>query len=216
MDHSIPLPHLSQSDHHSSVHTKYTTALVRTHGHRCEKYTISNSNTYVKMLSIDFSSAFNTNIPSKLGGLGINNSLCILALDSPTNRPRFVRLDSHIFSTLTLNTGVPQCCVLSSLLYSPPMKRVSLVGWPLWQWWVGLQAGRPAPGGMITTRPLIPKHQRVHCGHWKGARTHPSISTERLSVLPALSFWVSTSLTTSHGPSTFKPWAGDLTSDSGW
>lgn len=59
--------------------------------YRCEKYTISNSNTYVKMLSIDFRPAFNTNIPSKLitklGGLGINNSLCILALDSPTNRP---------------------------------------------------------------------------------------------------------------------------------
>lgn len=127
MDHSIPLPHLSQSDHHSSVHTKYTTALVRTHGHRCEKYTISNSNTYVKMLSIDFSSAFNTNIPSKLGGLGINNSLCILALDSPTNRRRFVRLDSHMFSTLTLNTGVPQCCVLSSLLYSPPMNLRTLL-----------------------------------------------------------------------------------------
>jgi hypothetical protein len=39
-------------------------------------------------------------------------------LDFLTNRPQSVRLDNFTFSTLNLNTGVPQSCVLSPLLYS--------------------------------------------------------------------------------------------------
>ena len=83
---------------------------------------LDNSNTYVRMLFIDFSSAFNTIIPSKLitklTELGINTSLCTWIQDFLTNRPQSVRLDEHTSSTLTLNTGVPQGCVLSPLLYS--------------------------------------------------------------------------------------------------
>lgn len=83
---------------------------------------LDNRDTYVRMLFIDYSSAFNTIVPSKLitklGNLGIDPSLCNWILDFLTNRPQSVRLDKHTSSTLTLNTGVPQGCVLSPLLYS--------------------------------------------------------------------------------------------------
>ena len=82
----------------------------------------------MRMLFIDFSSAFNTIIPSKLisklgdlvgtKDLDINPSVCNWILDFLTNRPQSVRLDHLTSSTLTLNTGVPQGCVLSPLLYS--------------------------------------------------------------------------------------------------
>ncbi|KAF0024967.1 hypothetical protein F2P81_021848, partial [Scophthalmus maximus] len=66
--------------------------------------------------------SFNTIIPSKLitklCDLGINTSLCNWILDFLTNRPQSVRLGNHTSSTLILNTGVPQGCVLSPLHYS--------------------------------------------------------------------------------------------------
>ncbi len=74
------------------------------------------------MLFIDFSSAFNTVIPSKLISklidLGISPSLCNWTLDFLTNRPQSVRISNHTSSVLTLNTGVPQGCVLSPILHS--------------------------------------------------------------------------------------------------
>ncbi|TWW76535.1 putative RNA-directed DNA polymerase from transposon BS [Takifugu flavidus] len=74
------------------------------------------------MLFIDFSSAFNTVIPSKLitklRDLGISISICNWLLDFLTNRPQHVRLDHHCSPTLTVNTGVPQGCVMSPFLYS--------------------------------------------------------------------------------------------------
>ena len=83
---------------------------------------LDNNNSYVRMLFIDFSSAFNTVIPSKLitklSHLGINTSLCNWILDFLSNRPQSVRVENHTSSTLILNTGVPQGCVLSPLLYS--------------------------------------------------------------------------------------------------
>ena len=42
----------------------------------------------------------------------------IFNLDFLSNRPQSVRLENHTSSTLILNTGVPQGCVLSPLLYS--------------------------------------------------------------------------------------------------
>ncbi|KAI4892187.1 hypothetical protein NFI96_026690 [Prochilodus magdalenae] len=77
---------------------------------------------YVRMLFINFSSAFNTVIPSKLiyklSQLGISTSLCNWILDFLTDRPQSVKLDKLFSSTITLNTGVPQGCVVSPLLYS--------------------------------------------------------------------------------------------------
>ncbi|KAI3368544.1 hypothetical protein L3Q82_025552 [Scortum barcoo] len=74
------------------------------------------------MVFIDYSSAFNTIVPSKLvtklRDLGLNSALCDWILNFLTGRPQAVRMGSTTSSTLTLNTGAPQGCVLSPLLYS--------------------------------------------------------------------------------------------------
>uniref|UniRef100_A0A8C7WBW6 Reverse transcriptase domain-containing protein n=1 Tax=Oncorhynchus mykiss TaxID=8022 RepID=A0A8C7WBW6_ONCMY len=79
-------------------------------------------NTYVRMLFIDYSSAFNTILPSKLiiklRILGLNTSLCNWILDFLTSRPQVVRVGSNTSAMLILNTGAPQGCMLSPLLYS--------------------------------------------------------------------------------------------------
>ncbi|KAF7643798.1 hypothetical protein LDENG_00233010 [Lucifuga dentata] len=75
------------------------------------------------MLFVDFSSAFNTIIPYKLvfklHNLGLSTSLCSWITDFLTNRPQVVRIGDHTSSTLILNTGVPQGCVLSPALFTP-------------------------------------------------------------------------------------------------
>ena len=58
-------------------------------------------NTYVRMLFIDYSSVFNTIVPSKLITkltiLGLNTSLCNWILDFLTGCPQVVRIGSkHI------------------------------------------------------------------------------------------------------------------------
>ncbi|KAM9512196.1 uncharacterized protein ACWYII_046268 [Salvelinus alpinus] len=81
-------------------------------------------NHYVRMLFIDYSSAFNTIVPSELitkpGNLRLNTSLCNStgSLDFLMGRPQVVRVGNNTSATLTLNTGVPPGCVLSPLLYS--------------------------------------------------------------------------------------------------
>ena len=78
-------------------------------------------NTYVRMLFIDYSSAFNTIVPSKLviklENLGLDLALCNWVLDFLMGRPQVVRV-GNISTPLILNTGTPQGCVLSPLLYS--------------------------------------------------------------------------------------------------
>ncbi len=78
-----------------------------------------NDNTYIRMLFVDFSSASNTISLMKLIG-----RLSTLGL-STTNRPQTVQIGSHT-STLVLNTGAPQGCVLSSLLYTLYIHNCSL------------------------------------------------------------------------------------------
>ncbi|KAJ8353266.1 hypothetical protein SKAU_G00208330 [Synaphobranchus kaupii] len=77
---------------------------------------------YVRLLFIDYSSAFNTIVPTRLAGklieLGLNTPLCAWILDFLTDRPQVVRVGRHTSNPLTLNTGSPQGCVLSPLLYS--------------------------------------------------------------------------------------------------
>ncbi|KAI4872019.1 hypothetical protein NFI96_009811 [Prochilodus magdalenae] len=74
------------------------------------------------MLFIDFSAAFNTVIPSKLisklDDLGISTTLCNWISDFLTDRPQSVKLDNLSSSFISLNTGVPQGCVSSPILYS--------------------------------------------------------------------------------------------------
>ena len=74
------------------------------------------------MLFIDYSSAFNTIVPSKLviklEILGVDPALCNWVLDILMGRPQVVRVGNNISNPLILKTGAPQGCVLSPLLYS--------------------------------------------------------------------------------------------------
>ena len=74
------------------------------------------------MLFIGYRSAFNIIVPSKLitklRTLGLNTSLCNWILDLLTGRPPGGRVGNNTSTTLILNTGAPQGCVLSPLLYS--------------------------------------------------------------------------------------------------
>ncbi len=83
---------------------------------------LENKDSYVRMLFIDFSSAFNTIIPqqliNKLNLLGLNNSHCNWILDFLTGRPQSVRVGHNTSSTTTLSTGASQGCVLSPLLFT--------------------------------------------------------------------------------------------------
>ncbi len=85
-------------------------------------YNVIVIDSYVRMLFIDFSSAFNTIIPQqlthKLAQLGLNTSLCNWLLDFLTGRPQAVRVGINPSSTITLNTGAPQGYVLSPLLFT--------------------------------------------------------------------------------------------------
>ena len=78
-------------------------------------------NTYVRFLFIDNSSVFNTIVPTKLitkiRTLGLNTSLCNWILDFLKGCPQVVRVCNKKSVTLILNTGAPQGCVLSPLLY---------------------------------------------------------------------------------------------------
>jgi hypothetical protein len=79
-------------------------------------------NTYVRILFIDYSSAFNTIVPTKLiiklNTLGLNTSLCTWILDFLAGCTQVVRVGNSTFTTLILKMGSPQGCVLSPLLYS--------------------------------------------------------------------------------------------------
>eukprot|EP00061_Rhincodon_typus_P011712 g36942.t1 len=71
---------------------------------------------------IDYSSAFNTIIPSRLISnlcdLGLGSKLCNWILSFLIYRQQSVRIGNCPSSTITLNTGAPQGCGLSTLLYS--------------------------------------------------------------------------------------------------
>ncbi len=77
---------------------------------------------YVRLLFIDYSSAFNTIVPTKLAvklsDLGITSSLCEWIQDFLTARPQVVKVGQFTSNSITLNVGAPQGCVLSPLLYS--------------------------------------------------------------------------------------------------
>jgi hypothetical protein len=72
--------------------------------------------TYVIMLFIDYSSAFNTIVPSKL--IPKLRALCNRVLDIVTGRPKVVKVGNNTFTTLILNTGAPQGCACLQILYT--------------------------------------------------------------------------------------------------
>ena len=84
---------------------------------------LDKKNTYVRILFIDYSSAFNTMVPSKLvtklRTLGLNTSLCNWILDFLTGRLQVVRVGNITSATLALKMVAPfQESVLSPLLYT--------------------------------------------------------------------------------------------------
>ncbi len=82
----------------------------------------SKNGNYVRLLFIDYSSAFNTIVPIKIAlkltDLGLNSSLCDWIQDFLTGRPQVVKVGQFTSNSITLNVGAPQGCVLSPLLYS--------------------------------------------------------------------------------------------------
>ena len=82
---------------------------------------LESNNAYARSLFIDFSSAFNTIIPHilvhKLINLGVSNNLCRFILDFLTDRKQFVYINGQRSSTILLNIGSPQGCVLSAVLF---------------------------------------------------------------------------------------------------
>ncbi|KAM9560754.1 uncharacterized protein ACWYII_020322 [Salvelinus alpinus] len=119
---SLPIPvccpHMLQDGHHCSCtqECKGPQTMHTALSHLDKK------NTYVRMLLIVYSSAFNTIVPSKLiiklEALGLNPALCNWVLDFLTGRPQVVTVGNNISTSLILNTRAPQGCVLSPLLYS--------------------------------------------------------------------------------------------------
>ncbi|KAI2647702.1 putative RNA-directed DNA polymerase from transposon BS [Labeo rohita] len=57
-------------------------------------------------------------LTQKLVQLGLNTSLCNWLLDFLTGRPQAVWVGNNTSSTITSNTGTPQGCVLSPLLFT--------------------------------------------------------------------------------------------------
>ncbi len=78
--------------------------------------------TYVRILFVDFSSAFNTiildTLQNKLTQLSVPTSVCQWINSFLTDRQQLVRLGKFSSSTRTTSTGAPQGCVLSTLLFS--------------------------------------------------------------------------------------------------
>ncbi|KAK0132238.1 RNA-directed DNA polymerase from mobile element jockey [Merluccius polli] len=99
-----------------------SSAITGLNDYRPVALTPESPQTYIRMLFVDFSSAFNSISPSrlinKLHQLQLGTSLCLWIKDFLTNRPQHVRMGSSTSSTIILNTGVPQGCVLSPVLYT--------------------------------------------------------------------------------------------------
>ena len=77
---------------------------------------------YARLLFLDFSSAFNTIIPHKLFDkllqLNVHPSICHWILDFLLDRHQVVKVNNLYSGPRVLNTGAPQGCVLSPLLFT--------------------------------------------------------------------------------------------------
>ena len=79
-------------------------------------------NSYITMLFVDFSSTFNTISPirliGKLNTLSLSTTLCTWISEFLSSRPQTVWLGIYTCATVVLNTGAPQGCLLSLLLFT--------------------------------------------------------------------------------------------------
>ena len=85
-------------------------------------------NIYVRMMCIDYSTAFNNIVPTKLinklGTLGLNFSFCNWILDFLIGHPQVIRVGNNTSATLILNTWALLGCVLSPLRVLPVHPRL--------------------------------------------------------------------------------------------
>ncbi len=76
----------------------------------------------MRILFVDFSSAFNTiimdTLQNKLTQLSVPTSVCQWITSFLTDGQQLVRLGKFSSSTRTISTGAPQGCILSPLLFS--------------------------------------------------------------------------------------------------
>ncbi len=83
---------------------------------------LDNSGTYVRILFVDFSSTFNTIIPTllqtKLTQLLVPSSICQWITSFLTDRQQLVKLGKFMSDSHIISTGAPQGCILSPLLFS--------------------------------------------------------------------------------------------------
>ncbi|KAK3545948.1 hypothetical protein QTP70_016960, partial [Hemibagrus guttatus] len=83
---------------------------------------LDKSGTYVRLLFVDFSTAFNTIIPTllqtKLTQLSVPSSICQWITSFLTDRHQLVKMGKFKSNSRTTSTGAPQGCVLSPLLFS--------------------------------------------------------------------------------------------------
>ena len=77
---------------------------------------------YCRILFIDFSSAFNTIRPlllvEKMRRLEINRNIIAWVLNFLIERTQFVFVEGNASKTITTNTGAPQGCVISPVLFT--------------------------------------------------------------------------------------------------
>ena len=83
---------------------------------------IDKPRTYCRILFVDFSSAFNTIQPSilleKLIDLNVNSYLSLWINSFLTKRSQYVRYGNVQSNSIVTNTGAPQGCVLSPVLFT--------------------------------------------------------------------------------------------------
>ncbi|KAK3541680.1 hypothetical protein QTP86_000571 [Hemibagrus guttatus] len=83
---------------------------------------LDKSGTYVRLLFVELSSAFNTIIPTllqtKLTQLSVPSSICQWITSFLTDRHQLVKLGKFTSNSRATSTGAPQGCVLSPLLFS--------------------------------------------------------------------------------------------------
>lgn len=83
---------------------------------------LESGDSYIRLLFLDFSSAFNTIIPQTLANkrllLGLIPSICMWVLNFLTHWPQSVKIHGITSSPIILSTGSPQGCIFSPLLYT--------------------------------------------------------------------------------------------------
>ena len=83
---------------------------------------LQDQNAAVRILMIDFSSAFNSIEPvvllKRLIDLGVNSNLILFINDFLKDRPQRVLTDGKVSDEIVISTGAPQGCVLSPTLFS--------------------------------------------------------------------------------------------------